>query len=672
MGAGAGILVSELHRAGLLNGKRIAVFEPERKATDDKTYCFWAGPNEPVMQGFGELVSNVWEEVAIDGAEAEPIAPLAYCRIRSIDLYAQSFRLLEAARAARFAERVTTPAAPASDAQGPFRLEREQGEAIWAHRVFDSRPPRFEPASPTDVRLSQSFFGWRIRLNRPTSAWNERAIHMMDFQVAQGPEGEFQFMYVLPEGPDHGLVELTRFGAEQLGAEEAKPVLAGYIASRFGPFEQLESEAGNIPMCHAPMAHHRLPQHARWTALGTRAGAVKPSTGYAFKAMVAQACALRDELAGTAATAPPRPGRFAFYDHLLLLILRDEPRQGVPIFQRLFRARDVAFVLGFLDERTTLRQELAMFARLPILPFLRALAKRIRHHAAWKKALPGMLWLFAAAGHLLLARGARAEAADLASWIVYGGGLLLIGLPHGALDAVTTVSFEGWPTRRFYARYLSWMAAVCAAWWVAPNAALLAFLGTSAWHFGQSDVVLWQPKRHARSASLAWGSLLLAFILGQHTEELGQILAPLSIHAPTLSALAAHSGALSTGLWAAWLVLVAALAATRHWPGLLAAAALACTAGMPLLPAFASYFIFHHSVSGWAHLRAGTGWSHQKLWRKGAPFTAGALIFLAIGVHLAAAEPVAFAGTFFAALSAISIPHILAAHRFIRLSHPSA
>ena len=32
MGAGAGILVSELHRAGLLNGKRIAVFEPERKA----------------------------------------------------------------------------------------------------------------------------------------------------------------------------------------------------------------------------------------------------------------------------------------------------------------------------------------------------------------------------------------------------------------------------------------------------------------------------------------------------------------------------------------------------------------------------------------------------------------------------------------------------------------
>ena len=93
---------------------------------------------------------------------------------------------------------------------------------------------------------------------------------------------------------------------------------------------------------------------------------------------------------------------------------------------------------------------------------------------------------------------------------------------------------------------------------------------------------------------------------------------------------------------------------------------------MPLLPAFASYFIFHHSVSGWAHLRAGTGWSHLKLWRKGAPFTAGALIFLATGVHWAAEEPVAFAGTFFAALSAISIPHILAAHRFIRLSHPSA
>jgi len=664
MGAGAGVLVCELERAGWLAGKRIAVIEPEGKGVDDKTYCFWAAAEDEVMQRWGEQVANVWPKVSIDRAVPQPIAPQAYRRIRSIDVYRRAFAVLEQAGARRFTASLQTPSAPAGHgAEAPFALELDGGERLHAYRVFDSRPPRFEGQGPTDVRLVQSFVGWRVRLLAPTAVWDAETVTMMDFHVPQGPAGEVQFMYVLPEGPAHGLVELTRFGAAVLGPEEAEGVLRAYLHERLGPFEVLESEVGQIPMCHAPAAHARLPVHPRWTALGARAGAVKPSTGYAFKAMVAHAGRVRAALeAGTQALAPARAPRFVFYDHLLLLILRDEPALGKPIFQRLFRVRPTAFVLDFLDERTAVWQEAAMFARLPVGPFLRAWGKRMRG--------PAWVWVAAVVCCHLLLRWAPPEAAQVGLAVLFGAGLVAVGIPHGALDAATAIGREGLSPGRFYTQYLGAMALCGLGWWLVPDAALVAFLLLSAWHFGQTDVLLARGGSPAPAASWAWGSLLLAFLLGLHLPEAAAVLAPLGIHPPALTFLTTHAALLAAVLTA--LLAATALAAllTRRFYALPALFALALTAGLPLLVAFGTYFIFHHSISGWAHLRRGTGWSSRTLWLRGAPFTAGAFLFLAASIFAltrSTGNPDLAVGTFFAALSALSIPHILASHRFLKL-----
>ncbi len=83
--------------------------------------------------------------------------------------------------------------------------------------------------------------------------------------------------------------------------------------------------------------------------------------------------------------------------------------------------------------------------------------------------------------------------------VLFVAGVVILGLPHGALDPL--VATQLWGARqsftmiRFLVLYTG-MAALCAmVWFIAPNAALVGFLSISAYHFG-SD---WDGR------CIAWG-----------------------------------------------------------------------------------------------------------------------------------------------------------------------
>jgi Brp/Blh family beta-carotene 15,15'-monooxygenase len=74
-------------------------------------------------------------------------------------------------------------------------------------------------------------------------------------------------------------------------------------------------------------------------------------------------------------------------------------------------------------------------------------------------------------------------------WAPWAIGLLVLGIPHGAMDhrvgggaGATGVS------GRFLAGYLGLTGLVLIAWWLAPMAALVGFLLVAAFHFGQGDL----------------------------------------------------------------------------------------------------------------------------------------------------------------------------------------
>jgi hypothetical protein len=61
------------------------------------------------------------------------------------------------------------------------------------------------------------------------------------------------------------------------------------------------------------------------------------------------------------------------------------PEQGRHIFEQLFLHSGFDDVLSFLDERTSLLQELRMLVRLPWMPFVSAF---LRPQPPWSPALP--------------------------------------------------------------------------------------------------------------------------------------------------------------------------------------------------------------------------------------------------------------------------------------------
>jgi lycopene beta-cyclase len=584
---------------------------------------------------------------------------MAYRHIASLHLYGAARQVLERNHIPQIAEEALS-VQPGS----PALVETASG-SLRARWVFDSRPPRFLPARANEICLAQSFLGYRLRL--PEGKLDPDAFEMMHFGVEQ--DGGTQFVYTLPYARNEALVELTRFGRERLDPARAALLLDAYIREQFGPYEQLGTERGCIPMCSAAPEAEEGPG---LLPLGTRAGLLKPSTGYGIKAMQAHAEQIAEALAQQSeadpeSLRPRRRARFAFYDRLLLLILAHWPGQGKRIFQRLFRSSSAAQVLRFLDEASSPWEEAQMFARLPWGPFLRALGIEL---GAQLRPLRRPLLLLAWAAALA---GIQAFWAEGAQVLGYGSlllGLIAVGIPHGAVDHLLESSRFDTPIRpRFVIGYIALGAALLPLWLWQPGAALLLFLAYSAWHFGQADFREWRIGEAGHPLAFGWGLALLAAILLPHPGELLPILAGLGIELGGASALQALAGSgpalaglllLCAGLWA-WRL--------RSLPFLLSVLLLALSARLPLLIAFGLYFVGQHSISGWSHIKAQMQVSSWALFIKALPFHAGA--WLLLGLFYAAygfsGSPQAWQGGaayFFMFLSCLSFPHVWAMHRF--------
>jgi len=81
---------------------------------------------------------------------------------------------------------------------------------------------------------------------------------------------------------------------------------------------------------------------------------------------------------------------------------------------------------------------------------------------------------------------------SVVQWCPWLAGLLVVGIPHGALDHRVEVELRDGETGHagsgFYVAYLGAFALVVGCWFVSPMAASLGFLAVAAGHFGQGDL----------------------------------------------------------------------------------------------------------------------------------------------------------------------------------------
>ena len=653
-GASATLLLRSLESRGLLANKKIALIDADDKRKNDKTYCFWTSLDDNIAQNCQHLFSQTWSKISVNRQEPETLENSRYVHISSIALYDECRRIVEQHQLVRVHSSVSSIART----ENAVQVITENGE-FHAETIFDSRPPAFALPEKNEALLWQTFIGYII--SQSESYKQSDCVDLMDFDIPQ--DGYTQFMYVLPLPNNRILVEVTRFGIEPITSEQAEPILDAYIQRRFGTYTILETEKGTIPMSTAKIVREKI---EGVIPIGGRSGAIKPSTGYAFKKMFQGAEHLAEQLRTKKALSPLKmePKRFQFYDRLLLLILLQNPALGKPIFSVLFKKNHVFSVFRFLEGKTSIFQDIRILLTLPFRPFLRVLKTEL---SVSSKGLIASFFNLCIAISLLLIQTFAISYSFSVQVILFSVGFLTVGLPHGAVDHLLE---SGVHVKRvklsFILKYLGVSFIFLLLWFLSANSALLFFLAYSIWHFGQCDFKEWIPNKQNTWKNIIWGTLLFGILLIGHQTETNKILVSLqTFELPFTDEQAIHISQILILISFIWSIL------ERKGSFILTVCMLFVGMYLPLLSAFSLYFIGQHSLNGWRHLKNGLQTNSKTLYLKSLPFNLGAIVILVVFYwlnknFLLLKNNFEMASIFFVFLSCISFPHIIWMHKFYK------
>jgi lycopene beta-cyclase len=371
-GGAAGLSLALALARSPLADRSILIVEKEAKDKNDRTWCFWTDQPSP----YDAIRFAVWPDVRFvsTGVKKEiSLQPYRYQMLRGIDFYQHAYQELQRLSNVDLV-RAAVEEVWEADGAAHFHAGEHAYQAVW---VFDSRfdPQSFPLNSPRHLYLKQHFEGWTIETEQPV--FDPCTATLFDLRTEQR-EG-LCFFYILPFGERQAMVEYTVFSCELLPEEEYQQILQQYLDQRLGQdqYRVLHKEAGVIPMTDYPFAR-RLGE--RRLAIGTRGGRVKPSSGYAFTRIQADTQAIVGSLLRHEHPfdLPGDGPRRRFYDALLLEILAYEPEQARPIFEAMFTRNPIARIFRFLDERSSLIEDIRLIASLPPFPFLRALLRYLK------------------------------------------------------------------------------------------------------------------------------------------------------------------------------------------------------------------------------------------------------------------------------------------------------
>ena len=615
MGASNSLILKKLIESNTFNNKKVAVIEAQQKNENDKTYCFWASPKDPIVSELNAIISHSYKKIEINKTLSQDISSQPYYYIKSIDLYQYTSNLIEQNNIAKYQAKCFDIVENSS----LCAVHTDQG-VFHAKLIFDSRPPKID--NTNHIHLHQSFYGLQVKFKK--DVFDANAFEMMNFDVEQ--DQFTQFFYVLPFSNKEALIELTRFGAGKINIDYAKDVLAKKIELLFGPYEVVTEEIGCIPM-----TNYSHPQSELSGVLntGARANLIKPSTGYGFKNMFYFAEEVKNKISKGEidSISKPSKNRFKFYDSLLLIILLRWPYLGKEIFSKLFRAQKISTVFSFLDETTNLFQEIKIFASLPFKPFIKAAFIQMFKNINIKNL---SIALALSTYFLISTQGSPFTETYMYSLIIIG--LLLIGIPHGAVDHL--LKRDSKPLIYFIAKYLLIMALNFILWIISPILALTLFLLYSSFHFGESELEHVGAPIHSLKTGLKGsiiGALLLLIIVFGHWQESINILKNIDgLWPKNTTEILINPVALYASLSFAFTGLFLCLYQNKkHFINL--ALVLFIGLFLPLIAAFSLYFICQHSFNAWQDLKKGLAINSIQLYKKAWPYLLGAIaVFISI------------------------------------------
>lgn len=369
--AGLSLLHYILKEESLLQ-KKILVIDKSLKKSNDRTWCFW----EESPSDFEHLLATSWNTISIHNAHQNfylATTPFSYKMLEGLSFYEN---IMTKAKQHKHIEWKEAEILSIND-QTVFW----EGGAAKANYIFSSilqyNPVFQDVASIHQLNeLAKTYtvkpFLWQhfkgITIEFDQEILDNATARLMDFNVDQ--QKATAFMYLLPINKKKALVEYTIFSTSLLEKESYDQAIINYLAMHYSDqsYTILHEEYGAIPMTQNSFTSN---QTSWYIPIGTIGGAVKASTGYAFKFIQEQTQKIANSLStNKKPDATFKKTRHAFYDAVLLDILYHDKMSGAEIFTRIFSKNNAATVFRFLSNTSTIFDDIKIMITLPTRLFL--------------------------------------------------------------------------------------------------------------------------------------------------------------------------------------------------------------------------------------------------------------------------------------------------------------
>ncbi len=235
-----------------------------------------------------------------------------------------------------------------------------QNKKIKGDLVFDSRPPKL----PRNVLL-QHFEGFVVTSNK--DVFDENLATLMDFRCDQSRG--MHFIYLLPFSKRKALVESTMFSKKVENKEFYSNEISKYLKRYFNliKFTKSDHEKGIIPM------HYISNESKDVYNIGTRGGAVRPSSGYAFTFIQKQAYQIISQIKNRKKIDTKIHNNIdLFLDKIFINVINEYPLLAPKIFSGLAKILNGDEMAKFMSGHASLFTTCKIIISMPKIPFIKS------------------------------------------------------------------------------------------------------------------------------------------------------------------------------------------------------------------------------------------------------------------------------------------------------------
>lgn len=345
--------------------KTFAIIDPSVKDENDKTWCFWE-------QGDGkwdEIIYKSWQRGLFFSSEKNielRLSPYSYKMLRSLDFYNfVKARLKNCSNISFIKDEIETIDEASCIAYG-------KSNSYSALHIFDSR---LSPSYLNDTTYStifQHFKGWTIKTKDPF--FDPETFTMMDYRLKY--KGSTSFTYVLPFSKTEALIEYTFFTPflteEAIYDKQLKIYLQDIL--KLKDYTITETEKGIIPMTDYPFHKDST---SKITKIGTAGSWVKGSSGYSFKHTEKKVAQIISNIKrGLNPGDELTSKKFRWFDSIFLDVLYRNNEMGEDIFTKLYSKNSPQQIFKFLDEETTLSEDMKVMLSLYHPQFIKSFFRK--------------------------------------------------------------------------------------------------------------------------------------------------------------------------------------------------------------------------------------------------------------------------------------------------------